>query len=170
MVREHVDTAQPATTLVVDNRACAYPDASGLDEACELAASVVATVQARGRQVSLHALDDDPRRAAALGARGRLDRLAALEAVPQTDPAALLEIAERAPAGGALVVVTGEVDASALVALSQLRRRFAPVVLVQLVPGAAARAERAAGVTVVRAATAANAAAAWRALLRGGRA
>ena len=172
MVREHVDTSQPTTTVIVDTRRIAWPQdpETGLDEACEVAASVVAAGRAAGRPVTLHAVGENVADAIAAGARDLPDRLAGLRVSDQQDPDSLAALAERAVPGGALVVVTGALPPTGAVRLAALARRFTPVVLVQLEPHAATRADRAAGLTVVRAANAVAAAAAWRALLRGGRA
>lgn len=169
MVREHVDTSQPTTTVLVDTRRSAWPadPAAGLDEACELAASVVASVSAVGRPLAMHALGEDVAAVLLSGARDLPDRLAALQLSDAVDGLGVL--AERAAPGGALVVITGALDPAELARLAGSRRRFSPVVLVQIEPGVTTRAERTAGLALVRAADAAGAAAGWRALLRGGR-
>jgi len=171
MVREHVDTSRPTTTVVLDTRRAGWPaDAErGLDEACEVAASVVAAVTAAGRPTALHAVGEDVTAARAAGAADLLDRLAALVVTDDGPPEVLAELAERAVPGGALVVVTGAIPERDLARLSAQRRRFSPVVLVSVDLGTAARADRAAGVTVLRADDALAVAAAWRALLGGGR-
>lgn len=171
IVRENVDTSQPITTVVLDTRRLAYPgDAeAGLDEACEVAASVVASMRSAGRPVALHAVGEDVAAAFASGARDLADRLAALTLSEAQDDDALALLTERAASGGALVVVTGLVSPGGLARLAGLRRRFAPVVVVRLEPGVRAGAERVAGLTVVRAPGAASAATAWRSLTGGGR-
>jgi hypothetical protein len=144
---------------------------------------VVVAAQRQRRPVALHLLGEDLVAVERLGATGPLDRLAAIGTSADSDPTRVVAAAEAAQPGGALVVVTGDAEPVAVTRLAGQRRRFAPVVLVEIVPSAAAHAGRHAsrapaaavsttrrsGMVVIRATTAPDAAAAWNQLLLGGR-
>ncbi len=57
VVREHIDTTEPTTTVVLDTRSEAF-DADSFEHAVEVAASVVRTVETLGRPVELHVIGD----------------------------------------------------------------------------------------------------------------
>ena len=76
-------------------------------------------------------------------------------------------LVDSAATGGALVVVTGDAEAALAVHVAGGRRRFAPVVLVEVVPGTRLTTARRAGLSVVRAASGAEAAGAWNQLVLG---
>ncbi|MGH3382591.1 MAG: DUF58 domain-containing protein [Actinoallomurus sp.] len=167
VVREHIDTTEPTTTVVLDTRAEAF-DADSFEHAVEVAASVVRTVEDIGRPVELHVVGESP---AASGLGGSiLDRLSLAEPHADTDPIKLLAAVDRSPAGGALVVVTGEAEAGLLTRLAEQRRRFRPVVVISL-PGETAPAEggvrRRPGMVVLTARSAAEAAVAWNRMISG---
>jgi uncharacterized protein (DUF58 family) len=184
MAKEHVDTSQPTTTVLLDTRAGRWTE-PGFEDAVEVAASVVVSAQRRGRPVALHVLGEDRAAVERLGATTPLDRLAAAQTCPQADPLLLVAAAERAEPGGALVVVTGDAEPLAMSRLAGQRRRYSPVVVVEVVPparGAGQRLSRGergvpasvsttrrSGMVVVRAGTAADAAMAWNQLLLGRR-
>ena len=169
MVKEHVDTSRPTTTVVLDTRADRYRDGS-FEEAVEVAASVALATQRRGRPVELLLVREDRAAVARAGARDLLDRLAAVEAVTGVPLAAVTGDLDRATAGGALVLVTGDGEERLAAHVAAARRRFSPVVLVEVVPGARLTTARRSGLSVVRAATGAEAAGAWNQLVIGRRA
>ena len=74
-----------------------------------------------------------------LGARDLLDRLACADLLAQGSLGGVMELVDRAAPGGALVVVTGRGDEQLAAHVASARRRFTPVVLVELVPGAGRR-------------------------------
>jgi uncharacterized protein (DUF58 family) len=166
MVKEHVDTSRPVTTVVLDTRTDRFTDES-FEHAVELAASVVLATQRRNRPVELRVLGEDLAALHRLGARDLLDRLACAEQVVQGSPAGVQELVDRASPGGALVVVTGRGDESLAAHVASARRRFTPVVLVELVPGSRLSTARRAGLSVVRAGAAIEAAGAWNQLVIG---
>jgi hypothetical protein len=73
----------------------------------------------------------------------------------------LLLRAEQIEPGGAFVVVTGRAEQATLARLTSLRRRFAPVVVVQVDQTGPLATSRWAGIAIVRAASSADAAGAW---------
>lgn len=167
VVREHVDTTEPTTTVVLDTRSGAF-DAGSFEHAVEVAASVVRTVESIGRPVELRIIGEPPVPDDEAGSV--LDRLALAARRPEADPATLLATVERVPAGGALVVVTGQAEAGLLTRLAEQRRRFRPVVVISL-PGEEASAggglRRRPGMVVLTARSAAEAAVAWNRMISG---
>jgi len=164
VVREHIDTTEPTTTVVLDTASEAF-DADSFEHAVEVAASVVRTVETLGRPVELHVIGEPPPDEGSM-----LDRLALAERHADTDPLALLGAVDRSPAGGALVVVTGQAEAGLLSRLAEQRRRFRPVVVISL-PGEDAPAEgalrRRPGMVVLTARSAAEATVAWNRMVSG---
>lgn len=169
VVREHVDTTEPSTTVVLDTR-IGDPvsfDRVSFEDAIEMAASVVRAVEDLGRPAALHILDERPDRSA--GAVSALDRLALAEPTCELPGAtALLTAINRIPAGGALVVVTGVPEPSLMGRIAEQRRRFAPVVVASIGPGSApAGTRRRPGLALLTGATAAEVAGAWRRMVGG---
>ena len=85
MVKEHVDTSRPVTTVVLDTRTDRFT-AESFEHAVELAASVVLATQRRSRPVELRVLGEDLAAMHRLGARDLLDRLACADQVDQGSP------------------------------------------------------------------------------------
>jgi uncharacterized protein (DUF58 family) len=164
VVREHIDTTEPTTTVVLDTRSDAF-DPESFEHAVEVAASVVRTVEALGRPVELHVIGEPPLRDGSM-----LDRLALAVRSPDAGPLALLGAVDRSPAGGALVVVTGQAEPGLLTRLAEQRRRFRPVVVISL-SGETAPVEgalrRRPGMVVLTARSAAEAAVAWNRMIGG---
>jgi uncharacterized protein (DUF58 family) len=129
MVREHVDTTEPTTTIVLDTRPAALtPD--GFEHAVEVAASLAHATLLAGRPATVMVPGENRELLAASGAASLLDRLAAAEQHAGDDPTSLLFTVERATAGGALIVITGGREPAVVAKLGEQRRRFAPVVVV----------------------------------------
>ena len=168
MVKEHVDTSQPRTTVLLDTRARCW-SAAAFEHAVELTASVVAASERAGRPVALYLVGEDRAAAERAGATSRLDRLAMVEPRAGDDPARLLALAERSEPGGALVVVAGAIEDATVARLAAQRRRFAPLVLVRLTDGAALATSWRTGMAMVRAGSAGDAVGAWNKLVVGGR-
>lgn len=163
-VREHVDTTEPTTTVLLDTRPSAL-DADAFEEAVEFAASVVCAVERIGRPAALHILGEEFAQVAAAGATGHLDRLAL---AARTDSAALAETINRIPTGGALIVVTGALEPAALARLAEQRRRFSPVVVAVIDPAAdAGGIRRRPGMTTLTGRSAAEVTAAWHRMING---
>lgn len=168
VVREHVDTHEPATSVVLDTRPAAL-DADAFEEAVAVAASVLRAVEQIGRPAALHIVGERPDHVARDGAESTMDRLALAHRLAEDDPLRLLATIDRVAAGGALVVVTGNADAGMLDRLAEQRRRFEPVVVVCLSRSASTpTARRRRGFTVLTARTAAEVAAEWNLTLPGG--
>lgn len=140
LVREYVDTSQPRLTVALDVRATAWDGADGATDSAfehgvEVAASLAAAAERAGHPLTL--LVGEAVRAPDGQAGRTLDRLA-LAMPTSTGGERLFGALERVTSGGVLVVVTGarrrggdEGEAAGL------RRRFALVVAVHVMPGAA---------------------------------
>jgi uncharacterized protein (DUF58 family) len=163
IVREHIDTTEPTTAVVLDNAAAL--SSAAFEEAVEVAASIVRAVQSVGRPVALHVVSEP----AVEGVVSLLDRLAAVAPAPTSDTAAL-EAVQRVPAGGVLVVVTGT-DPRLLSRFADQRRRFNPVVVFEMLCGTdevPAATRRRPGMAVLSAPSAAEAIGRWNRLAAGG--
>ena len=164
VVREHVDTTDPTTAIVVDTRTAAL-DADTFEAAVEMAASVAVASLRVGHEVTLSAPGENRRAVEEAGGHDVLDRLAALRQIDDTEPSTLVRLAEHAKEGGSLVVVSGA-EPGLVARLARVRRRFARVVVVAL--GAEPAITRRPGLVVIHAPSAAEAAGAWSQLIAGG--
>jgi uncharacterized protein (DUF58 family) len=163
IVREHIDTTEPTTTVVLDTRAAAM-DPEAFEHAVQAAASVAEATTRAGRPARVVILGEDPARLARLGAVSTLDRLAAAQRTPDGDPVRLMEAVQRTPAGGALVVVTGPPEPALASRLAGQRRRFTPVAVLAVLGadhGGEPPTYRRPGMVQVAARTGAQAAQAW---------
>jgi uncharacterized protein (DUF58 family) len=185
IVREHVDTTEPTTAIVVDTR-LGLLDSPGFEAAVEVAASVTMASRRAGQHVTLAAPGEDRYTVEQAGGVDVMDRLAALTQTDRAGAAELTRLVETARPGGSLVVISGA-EPGLVARLARARRRFARVVIVQLHPEppdapynpvAAAGAERDAapataatrrpGLVVVQAASARDATQAWSRSVAGG--
>jgi uncharacterized protein (DUF58 family) len=163
IVREHIDTTEPTTTVLLDTRAAAL-DPEAFEYAVQAAASVAEATVRAGRPARVAILGEDPVRVARLGAVSLLDRFAAAEQTGAGDALVLMETIERTPPGGALVVVTGRPDPTLATRLAAQRRRFAPVVVLAVLgtaDSAPLPAYRRPGMVLLSARTGSEAALAW---------
>jgi uncharacterized protein (DUF58 family) len=167
MVREQMDTTEPTTTVVLDTRSDALTP-HGFEHAVEVAASVAQAAINASRPARVLIPGEDEVALAACGAESLLDRLAAAEQNTD-DTVRLLFTIERAPAGGALVVVTGSDEPALVAKLGEQRRRFSPVVVVtmSLSSNAPMSTRRRPGMAVLAAGTGADAVAAWNRMVLG---
>jgi uncharacterized protein (DUF58 family) len=163
MVREHVDPAQPDTTVVLDDRAAAL-DAERFELAVEIAASVLLASATRRFPVRLRSVSG---RLGAADGTGEsptalLDRLAAAEHDDDNGIEGLIREAGTA-AGRVLVLVTGELDAPTRAHTAAAAPRADALIVVSVVaPGPPADpAPAPPGATVLRVGTVADLAAAW---------
>lgn len=133
MVRQHVDTSEPRTTLVVDTCGRRYARAELFEEAMDSAASLVAAAGNGGHFLQLAATSGGPVANTWLeGTTGCLDLLAGLT---REDADRLDVVVERLAAehrGESLVVVTGEIEPERLRVLAATSRRFETVAVVAL--------------------------------------
>ena len=171
MVRQLVDSSLPVSTVVLDTRSASYPDevAARQDATAErdfdLAVDAVATVGASmasaGFPVTLLTTDGTRHESRSARTAGTLlDLLAVLETHQEGDLAATVESARRVAAGGSLTVVTGPAAALPGETLAACRRRFDRTVVI--VAGRGTLPAPVLPVTVIRAASAEDVAAAWR--------
>jgi uncharacterized protein (DUF58 family) len=161
VVREHVDTTDPATAIVVDTRT-AVLDADTFEAAIEMAASVAVASLLVGHEVTLSAPGEDRRAVATAGGHEVLDRLAALGQIDDAEPGTLVRVAEQAKEGGSLVVITGA-QPGLVGRLAAVRRRFSRLVVVAL--GTESAVIRRTGIVVIHAPSAAEAAKSWSRLI-----
>ncbi|WP_018634781.1 DUF58 domain-containing protein [Parafrankia elaeagni] len=146
MVRTHVDPSEPASTVVLDTRRCAYPDgpvgAAVFEDAVDAAASAVFACARNAysvRLVTSGGVRMTGRRRAA-DVDSLLDELAAI----RTDGGESLDVLRTLRRGpvGTLVLVTGALGRDAMAALTPVARAFGQVIVLRMGPRseAAARA------------------------------
>lgn len=160
LVKHNVDTSQPYTVIVLDQRLGLYTDES-FESAVDVTASVVVASALDKAPVQLRLTDG----VVLGGARARdctplIDYLTGVHAEADGSLRAALLALRRIHGGTSLVVVTGRIDPVDLLALGGLRRRFDRLVLISI------DAERravpwVAGLRVIVAADADEACAAW---------
>jgi uncharacterized protein (DUF58 family) len=160
VVRHNVDTSQPYTVVLFDQRPSRYT-AAAFEEAVDLAASVLVTAAAGKAPVELRLTDGT----VVGGPRLRdttpvLDCLTAVGSSPRGSLQASAIALRRSRGGTLLAVVTGAVAADDLPYLAGLRRRFDQVVVVSFDASRTTPVEFP-GVRVIVAADAAGACAAW---------
>jgi uncharacterized protein (DUF58 family) len=166
IVREHVDTTEPTTTIVLDTRSRAM-DEDAFEHAVAFAASLVRAVEDVGRPVALHIVGEDPAAVLAAGATGTLDRLAMAERRSGMDDVLLIETVDRVAPGGAMAVVTGSLPPGELGRLAAQRNRFSPVVVTMVDPQSVAGVQRRPGMALLTGSTSAEAATAWHRMVNG---
>lgn len=161
IVREHVDTSQPRTTVVLDARGGLWtPDA--FEAGVELAASVITASESRGHPIDLLVAGAaDHEGGLSPASLSGLDRLAGAEQGPPAPIGVLMATVERAVPGGALVLVTGSTSADFLPRVAGQRRRFAPVVVARAVDCLAAKAHRHRGLLLIEGSSGADLAHLW---------
>jgi uncharacterized protein (DUF58 family) len=160
VVRQYVDTAQPYTVLLIDQRPGVFSPET-FEEAMDVAASVVTSMSVKRAPVEI-------RTSASGRAGGRrdqdpaslIDYLTDLAPSETGDLTAQLIALRRDRGGSALVVVTGILGPDDLPPIAALSRRFDHVIVASLVPRPMA-APAFPGVTVLVARTASELAEAW---------
>lgn len=160
VVKHNVDTSQPYTVVLFDQRPDRYTEAA-FEEAVDVAASVVVSAGGNKAPVELRLTDG----AVVGGPRLRevtplIDHLTGVR--PDADgslQAQLLRL-RRSHGGTALVVVTGVLDTGNLPYVTALRRRFDRLVVVSIDPDRATPPHFP-GVRVIAAADADEACSAW---------
>ncbi|HET7488116.1 MAG TPA: DUF58 domain-containing protein [Acidimicrobiales bacterium] len=160
MVRQHVDTSQPRTTVVLDQRESCWTPAA-FEHGVEAAASVAVAAERSGHPATLEvatpATPDEAGRPSSA-----LDLLALVSPCPDAGPQPVDRL-EVLAGGGALVVVTGRPDGATAGRVAALRRRYSLVVLVHVHEGAAPFADRRPGMLLLTAPTGADFASLWNA-------
>lgn len=150
MVREHVDTSRPDTTVLLETDAGAYTG-ERFEEAVDVAASVLSSVALAGFPARLVttgelSLGDG---AQIIAPSAFLDDLAGLRAGGSLTLTTALQRLRRDRGSGTLVVVTGTCDDDRRAQVAALRPRFDRVVLVSLTDGPAGMLPRSPGVVEV---------------------
>ena len=161
MVREHVDTSLPSTVVVLDTRANRYRD-DAFEEAVDVAASVVASSQARGFPVRL-VTSSGAAFVARAGQRGQDLRDFLTTVQPDGDGSlhrAAVEVL-RGREHDVIAVVSGDVDGADLSDVTSMTRRFASGSLVTVGVTATGTRARWTGGLHLDGATAADALARW---------
>jgi len=170
MVRDHVDTSQPRTTVALDVRSGMWtPEA--FEHGVEAAASLAAAAERDGHPVTLLVGDGPAGEGRAGGAADDgdqpthiLDRLCLVETAVEGGER-LFDVLETADAGGVLVVVTGRRDAATTARLARLLRRFSLVVTVHMENGAKPHLDRRTGLVAADASTGRQFAELWNRLV-----
>lgn len=167
MVRDHVDTSQPRTTVAIDVRSEMW-SAEAFEHGVEAAASLAAAAERDGHPVTL--LVGDPHAGNGAGPDDGdqpthiLDRLCLVE-IAAGGGERLFDVLETADAGGVLVVVTGRRDAATTARLARLLRRFSLVVTVHMQTGADPHLDRRTGLVAADASTGRQFAELWNRLV-----
>jgi uncharacterized protein (DUF58 family) len=132
LVRHNVDTSQPYTVVIFDQRPGLYTEES-FESAVDVAASVVVASAVNKAPVELRLTDGT----VLGGPRVRLatpliDHLTGVQATPDGSLESVLLALRRARGGTTLVVVTGELDSADLPHVAALRRRFDRLVVISV--------------------------------------
>jgi len=161
VVKHNVDTSQPYSVVLLDQRPGRYTEES-FESAVDVAASVLVASSANKAPVELRLTDGNTiggprlREVAPL-----IDHLTGITADPEGSLQAQLLLLRRAHGGTSLVVVTGVLDHADLPFVASLRRRFERLVVVSIDPEHASGPVRFPGVGVIAAADADSVCAAW---------
>jgi uncharacterized protein (DUF58 family) len=160
VVKHNVDTSQPYTVVLFDQRPDRYT-ADAFEEAVDVAASVVVSASLNKAPLELR-LSDGTRLG---GPRLRdvtslIDHLTGVQPHPQDSLQAHLVALRRSRGGTSLVLVTGVLDHAELPYVTALRRRFDRLVVVSIDPDHTP-APHFDGLRIITAADAEEAGAAW---------
>jgi uncharacterized protein (DUF58 family) len=132
LVKHNVDTSQPYTVVIFDQRPSLYT-AELFEQAVDVTASVVVASAVNKAPVELRLTDGTvlggPR---VRDATPLVDHLTGVRADPSGSLRAQLLAMRRDRGGTSLVIVTGEIAASDLPYLAPLRRRFDRIVLLSI--------------------------------------
>jgi uncharacterized protein (DUF58 family) len=161
LVRHNVDTSQPYTVVLFDQRPTLYT-AESFEQAVDVAASVVVASAVDRAPVQLRTTDGTvlggPR---AKDATPLVDHLTGIASDAQGSLHTQLLALRRVRGGTSLVVVTGALEPHDLPDLAGLRRRFDRLVLLSVDPQAEATVPHVPGVRVIAAKDADAARTAW---------
>jgi uncharacterized protein (DUF58 family) len=134
LVKHNVDTSQPYTVVIFDQRPSLYTEES-FEQAVDVTASVLVASAAHKAPVELRLTDGT----VIGGPRVRevtpiIDHLTGVQADPNGSLQALLVALRRMRGGTSLIVVTGEIDPVDLPYVAALRRRFDRLVVISIDP------------------------------------
>jgi uncharacterized protein (DUF58 family) len=141
LVKHNVDTSQPYSVVVLDQRPDRYAG-DCFEQAVDVAASVLVACAADKAPVELRLSDGT-----VIGGRRLrtvtplIDHLTGVRADPAGSLQAQLLKLRRGHGGSTLVIVTGALDRAELAHAAALRRRFERLVVLSVDPAAAAPAE-----------------------------
>lgn len=141
MVRKHVDTSQPHTTVVLDTRRRVHtPDS--FEHAVEAAASICVASLTRNFPVQLRSTDGlhvEGRSGRGSPIEAYMDRLAGVELVEEGSMAGVVAAMTGERGGNSLAIVTSSLaDPADLARFAPLGRRYDVITLVNLRPDAGA--------------------------------
>jgi uncharacterized protein (DUF58 family) len=134
LVKHNVDTSQPYTAVILDQRPSRYTEES-FEQAVDVAASVLVASAAEKAPVELRMTDGT-----VIGGRRvrsatpLIDHLTGVRVDPAGSLQAQLLPLRRAHGGTTLVIVTGELDRADLPYVAALRRRFDRLVVLSVDP------------------------------------
>jgi uncharacterized protein (DUF58 family) len=134
LVKHNVDTSQPYTVVIFDQRPSLYTEES-FEQAVDVVASVLVASAVNKAPVELRLTDGT-----VIGGPRIRDVTALIDHMTgvKSDPAGSLQphllSLRRARGGTSLVIVTGELDAADLPYVSALRRRFDRLVVISIDP------------------------------------
>ncbi len=134
LVKHNVDTSQPYTVVVFDQRPSLYTEES-FEEAVDVTASILVACAANKAPVELRLTDGT----VVGGPRIRdvtalIDHLTGVKADPAGSVQAQMLTLRRLRGGTSLVLVTGELERSDLPYVANLRRRFDQLVVISIDP------------------------------------
>lgn len=160
VVKHNVDTSQPYTVVLFDQRPDRYTEAA-FEEAVDVAASVIVSAGGNKAPVELRLSEGTvvggPR---IRDVTAHVDHLTGVEPNPDGSLQAALLRLRRSRGGTALIVVTGVLDTADMPYVTALRRRYDRIVVVSLDPDRPQHATYR-GVRVIVAADADEACEAW---------
>lgn len=161
MVRQHIETTEPRTTVLVDTHAEHYDNPERFEQAMDVAASVVVAAVGAGHLVRLWATSGFHTASAGWDPTPCLDALAELQPGGEDRLAGLVHAVAEHTSRSSLVVVTGSVDSRHLRAVGERSPQFQVAVVASLQPIEHPTLSAPAGVTVLGAPDAAGVAEAW---------
>ncbi|MCW2525641.1 MAG: hypothetical protein JWM76_501 [Pseudonocardiales bacterium] len=165
VVKHNVDTSQPYTVVLLDQRPALY-NAAAFEAAVDIAASVLTTSAANKAPVELRQTDGTVIGGPRLrDVTALIDHLTAVAADPTGSLREQLLALRRARGGTGLIVITGDLDVDDLPYVAALRRRFDHLVVISVDPLDARTAPHPA-VRVIAAADADEACSAWNLVAR----
>lgn len=164
MVRHNVDTHQPRSMVILDNRAASY-DSDSFEDAVRAAASVVVASMSRGfefRLITTDGVEVDQRMPSAK----IMDRLAEIGLSFRGSIGDAFDIAQSDLGGVSLVLLTGAASTEDLESVNMFRDRFDVLTVAQFSPDGRERSRTVRDATVISAQTSEDFARAWNQITR----
>lgn len=164
MVRHNVDTHQPRSLVVLDNRAASY-DGGSFEDAVRAAASIVVASMSRGfefRLITTDGVELDQRMPAAKV----MDRLSEINLAFQGSISSALELAHDDLGGVSMALLTGTAATEELEHVNMFRDRFDVLTVAQFSQSNHHRPQTVRDATVITAQTSEDFARAWNQITR----